>query len=179
MVSPFEIAINKLWEIGAFQFLFPFILTAAIFYGLLRRSRLFGEPERNVAVNGVVALVAAFMVWAYPVLLNVDIQKQFASFFFGGTVSMLFIIFGLMVVSMVIPEDISKTFGSREKVVIPFLIMGLLIGLGLFFSSGLMGIVFPGVGEMPEDLLYSIITLVFIGAVIIGVIWFTGREEKK
>ena len=61
MTTPLEIVLINLEKMGFFAFL-PFILTAAIFYGLLRRSKLFGEPEKNIVVNAVISLVAAFMV---------------------------------------------------------------------------------------------------------------------
>ena len=58
MSDLFVDVIKKLQDIGAFNFLFPYILTSAIFYGLLRKSQIFGKPDENVAVNGVIAIVA-------------------------------------------------------------------------------------------------------------------------
>ena len=96
MASPFEDVILRLADLGFFKFLLPFLLTAAIFYGLLRKSQVFGKPEENVAVNAIVALVAGFMVWAYPIIAGVDIETQFSTFIFQSTLAMFAIIIGVM-----------------------------------------------------------------------------------
>ncbi|MDI6807290.1 MAG: hypothetical protein QMD14_05845, partial [Candidatus Aenigmarchaeota archaeon] len=62
MVSPFEAVVQRLWDLGFFTYILPYILTVAIFYGLLRKSQIFGAPEKNVAVNASVALVASLFV---------------------------------------------------------------------------------------------------------------------
>ena len=89
MTSPFDTAIQKMAELGLFKFLFPFMLTAAVFYGLLRKSQIFGDSEKNVAVNAIVALVAGFMVWSYPIIAGIDITLQLANFFMEGLVGSL------------------------------------------------------------------------------------------
>ena len=90
-------------------FLLPFTLTSAIFYGALRKSQIFGEPEKNVAVNGVVSLVASMMVWAAPIILGIDIQTSLATFFVQGLFATLVIMVGLVIVGMFAPPDLSKT----------------------------------------------------------------------
>ena len=66
MATPLENVIIRLNQLRFFAFL-PFILTAAVMYGLLSRSKIFGEPEKNTAINASIALVSAFLVWAYPI----------------------------------------------------------------------------------------------------------------
>jgi len=113
MTSPMEVVIKNLQEIGAFQFLFPFMLTAAVFYGLLRRSKIFGEPEKNVGVNAVVALIAAFMVWSYPVLTGVNVEVMLAKFFFQGIIATLVIIVGLLIVTTFLPGSLGEFLGEK------------------------------------------------------------------
>jgi len=185
MTSAIETVILKLQSMGAFQFLFPFMLTAAVFYGLLRRSQLFGKPEENIAVNAVVALVAAFMVWAYPILVGVNVEVMLSKFFFQGTLAALVVVIGLLVVSMFLPKGLGESLGEKftgKGVWIAILVLGLLIGVGVFFASGASEIFFPseGFGEiLSEDVILS--SAVLIGLVVIlGVIVFlTTREEKK
>jgi len=182
MVSPFEIVILNLQKIGAFRFLFPFLLTSAIFYGLLRKSRLFGKPEENVAVNAVVAIVAAFMVWSYPILVGVNVETILSTFFFQGTLAMVIVIIGLLIVGMFVEPG--KTLGEKigSKTWIGILVFGLLVAFGLFFTSGVSNFFFPsGVGGIgiSEDMITSIVVLIILGAIIVGVVWFTGKEEKK
>lgn len=183
MVSPFVAVIEKLRDIGAFEFLFPFMLSSAIFYGLLRKTKLFGEPEKNVAVNGVVALIAAFMVWAYPVLAGVDIAVQLSTFFFQGMVTLLAVVVILLIVGMFLPENlpeqIGRKIGGRGLGLI--VVAGIILGGVVVFTSGLIGFFFPkglgGIG-ISEDIA-TIIAVIIIILIPILVIMMPGREEKK
>jgi len=170
MASPFETIILRLKDLGAFEFLFPFMLTAAIFYGLLRKSKLFGEPERNVVVNATIALVAAFMVWSYPILTGVSIQQQLATFMFQSLVALLIVMVGLMAASF-----FGERIGLSEKQLsIAILIMVGLIGGALLFSSGLASLFFPEGApttlEIDEE---TLIGLVMLGAIIAAIFFIT------
>lgn len=178
MVTPFETVIKNLQELGFFQFLLPFLLTAAIFYGLLRRSKVFGPPEQNIAVNAIVALIAAFFVWAYPILVGVDVETQFAKFMFQSTVAILVFVVGLMIASMFFPEDLPRQIGERlkgAKGVGIVVVAGVLIGFAVLLSSGLTGIVLPdiaiGGGLTPDTILTLVVIVVLIGSVaaIVGI----------
>ena len=179
MVSPLENVILKLNQLGFFAFL-PFLLTAAIFYGLLRRSKIFGEPEKNVAVNGTVAIVAAFMVWAYPILAGTSVeeyQKLYSTFFFRGTVASLIFIFGIMIASMVLPESFTEKSESIKKHV-PLILLGIMLIVALFLSSEILSIFGVQTGTIDTELVYSIVFLVVFIAIIGGVVWLTGKETK-
>ncbi len=150
MTSPFETVILNMRETGMFQFLLPFMLSSAIFYGLLRKSQIFGEPVRSVTINAVIALVASFMVWSAPVLLGMDIEMHLASFFVQGISVTLIVMVGLMVVGMIAPPNLpahfEKVFKDKPKVWMAILIGGILAGVILAISSGLMTIYFPQLG---------------------------------
>jgi hypothetical protein len=178
MVSPFEIVVKRLVELGFFTYVLPYILTAAIFYGLLRKSEIFGPPERNVAVNGVVALVAALFVWAAPPVLGINLGEALPLFFVQAVVGILIIVVGVLVAAMFfgpnLPEKLSKALGEKSGWWGAFLIIGFLIAFAVFVSSGLVNIMFPGgtIGGMlvPEDILTAtvIIILLIIAIGIIG-----------
>jgi hypothetical protein len=185
MTSGLETVLINLNRMGFFAFL-PFLLTAAVFYGLLRRSKLFGEPEKNVIVNAVVALVAAFMVWAYPIISGTSIEEYqlfFSTFFLKGTIATLTIVIGLIIVGMFLPEK-EGLFGTLSEKLkgrfgIGLLVFGLLIAAAVLISSGTSSFFGTSIGTADSDLIYSIVFLIaFIG--IIGfVVWITGKEEKK
>lgn len=185
MASPFEIVIGRLRDIGAFEFLFPFMLTAAIFYGLLRRSQVFGLPERNVAVNGIVALVAAFMVWAYPVLIGVSIEKQLSQFFFSGVVVILTMMVGLIISGMFLKKSLGEVIEEKFKgnMFISFLIVGGLLSVGIVLSSGLVNAFFPQtiVGGLSEDVILTIVVVVLLAVTVIGIasLGAGGSKESK
>ena len=172
MQSPFEIVVLRLRELGAYQFLFPFLITLAIFYGLLRKSQLFGPPEKNVAINALVATIAAFMVWSYPLLTGVNIEKELSAFMFQSSVASLVVIVGLMIASLFSPPDLSKIVGEKlgTKLIAVVGIAVLFGGVAILFTSGLSKIFFPSGTEfkISEDFMTSILMLVIlIGSVAI------------
>ncbi len=150
MVSFFENAILKLQELGFFQFFLPFLLTAAIVYGGLRRAQLFGDPDKNIAVNGIVAFVISLFVWAAPIILGVDIESRLSAFFIQGISVSLIVLFGLIISSMFFPPDLAKNLSDRVKTPIfwgGIVIVALIIFIVILISSGLASVLFPrGVG---------------------------------
>jgi signal transduction histidine kinase len=137
-------------DLGMFQFMLPFMLSSAIFYGLLRKSQIFGDPRQSITVNAVVALVASFMVWSAPILLGIDIQTSLASFFVQGVSATLIIMVGLLIVGMIAPPDLPehfrKVFEKNTKFWMAVLVGGILVGVIVAVSSGLMTVIFPQIG---------------------------------
>jgi hypothetical protein len=174
MVSPFETVILRLKDLGAFQFLFPFMLTAAVFYGLLRKSQIFGPPERNVAVNAIVALIAAFMVFSYPILSGVNIETQLSAFFFQGLVGFLVVAMGILISGLFLPENVGKIVGEKlgGKTIGVLAIAIFFGGIGILFTSGLSSIFFPqGVSvEIPQDMLIGIFALVLLIGLVAAIV---------
>jgi len=184
MTTGLETVLMNLNRMGFFAFL-PFLLTAAVFYGLLRRSKLFGEPEKNVVVNAVVAIVAAFLVWAYPIISGMSIEEYqlfFSSFFLKGTIATLTVVIGLIIAGMFfpeqgLPETLKKSLEGRFG--IGLLILGLLIAAAVLISSGTTSLLGISLGTPDSDLIYSIVFLVVFVGIIGFVVWITGKEEKK
>jgi hypothetical protein len=190
--TPFELAILKMKDLGIFQFFLPFMLSSAIFYGLLRKSQIFGKPEDNISVNAIVALVASFMVWAYPILVGVDIQTQLATFFMQGISAMLVILVGLLITSMFLPPNLADQFGKifglttgkPGRIWTIIIIAAVMIGGAILLTSGLINVFFPagtgGIGglSLSTDTVITLGILILLG-ITVAVIAFTGREEKK
>jgi hypothetical protein len=184
MTSALETLLINLNRMGFFAFL-PFLLTSAIFYGLLRRSKIFGEPEKNIVVNATVALVAAFMVWAYPIITGTSIeeyQQFFSSFFLKGTIATLTVVIGLIIANMFFPEGFGVTLNEKlkGKFIVGIIMFGLLVGAAVFFASG--ALTFFGIKEgegIDMDLVYSIIFLIAFIGIIGALLWLTGKGEKK
>ena len=183
MANPFELVILRLSELGFFTFLLPFILVAAILYGLLRKSQIFGPPEKNVAVNAVVAIVASFMVWASPIIAGINIEKELARFFVQSMIATLVLMMAVLAAGMFFGPDLPKTIQDKlgAKYLGGLLVAGILIGLALFVTSGLTSVFFPeGFGEMiSEDVIISIATILILVIVIAVIVVFVSREEKK
>ncbi len=187
MASPFEIVITRLRDIGAFQFLFPFMITAAVFYGLIRKSQIFGKPEENVAVNAVVALTAAFMVWAYPILVGVDIEKQLSTFFFNASVSILTMVVGVMIAGIFFKPDLAGQLSEKFKTGKLFgiiLLFGILVGGAVVFSSGLITVFLPqslftGPTALPSDVILTVALLAVLAVILIAIIAPFGGGGKS
>jgi hypothetical protein len=189
MADPFTTTILKLQQMGFFKFLLPFIFTSAVFYGLLRKSQIFGPPEKNIVVNGVVALSAAFMILAIPITQGIDPEKLWSVYFVQSTTAILVTMVGIMIAGMIFPPDLpahlAKVFGKGGFWSI-IMIGGLIVGLVILFTSGMSGIFFPaGTGStwLSEDMLLTIgvlVVLMITVVVLFGLGGVTsGGGEKK
>ena len=171
MASPFETVILKLRDLGMFKFFFPFMLSAAIFYGLLRKSKIFGDPKENAVINAVIALVASFMVWAYPIIAGVNIETQMAAFFTQAMIASLVVMFGLLIASFALPTGLDKSLEGvlKGKYLLGLVIVFILIGVGILASSGLINVFFPsGIGG--GGINFSDETVLTLGIIILLVI---------
>jgi Na+-driven multidrug efflux pump len=179
MPDIFTPVIERLRELGAFKFLFPYMLTSAVFYGLLRKSQIFGKPDENVAVNAVVALIASFMVWASPVILGIDIETQLAAFFTQGLVVTLVFMVTLLIVGMFLPPDLPKhlaegVFAGNKAAGI--LLIGVIMGMIIFATSGLWTVIVgPEMVEKATDVVLGVIVIVLLA---IPIIFITYGGEK-
>ncbi|MEM5836443.1 MAG: hypothetical protein QW058_01635 [Candidatus Aenigmatarchaeota archaeon] len=172
----------KLQEYGFFTFLLPFILMAAILYGLLRKSQIFGPPEKNVAVNAVVAIVASFMVLAAPVIAGINIEQQLAKFFLHSMIAVIILVVTLLTIGMFVGPDLPTKLQDKlgSKFLGGLLVVGIVIGLTLLVTSGLTNVFFPeGFGGIPEDVVISIATIAILLIIIMLIVIFVSREEKK
>lgn len=192
MASQIANSIQKLQGLGFFEFIVPFLLTAAIFYGLLRKSKVMGDPKENVAVNAVIALVAGFMVWAYPVLSGIPVEKMFAEFFFKGTLIILTLLVGVLGAGMFLPPDLPKVIGDNFKGgrgVGIFIIAGVLLSLTIAISVGIDKILFPNWslgsgsigfgGGFDNDTIMAAALIIGMAIVVIGISWGGGGGGKS
>jgi len=86
------------------------------------------------------------MVWSAPIILGIDIQTSLTTFFVQGLSATLVIMVSLIVVGMFAPADLGKILAEKlgNKYLGLTLILGLVIGLGLFITSGLVNFLIPG-----------------------------------
>ena len=198
MVDVFTIVIKRLQEMGAFNFLFPFMLTTAIFYGLLRKSKLFvmtkteyrRDPKTKEqiseevvvgsSVNAVIAIVAGFMVWAYPILSGVNIEQQLSVFFMQGTIATLVLIVVLMLTGLFLPPDLPKQlqeqFLKGNKVGI-ILVGAVIVGVIILTTSGLLNLIVGPIFTKIDLGNDTVLTIVVLGLLILPLI-FIFREGK-
>ncbi|MEM5792784.1 MAG: hypothetical protein QXY45_00275 [Candidatus Aenigmatarchaeota archaeon] len=171
---------DLLFRQGIYEFYFPFLLTFAIFYALIRRTRVFGKDKTANRISLVVSLVAAFYVMAFSPIAT-PISSFFSSFFAGTSVILVFILSLLMITMMLFGPFWTKIedmewWGQKIKW---FILTGALLALLLFVLSGgigLFGIIIPPNLWIPgisgDDL--AIILLILLT----GVIVFAVQSEE-
>lgn len=172
-------------EFGIFEFYLPFILMFAVIYGLLAKSRIFGEAKERPAstINLVVSLVAAAFIMVYtPAGITL---AAFISNLFGGTLVVLLSILAFLIIAgLVIPSLTGRALGTEVIGTkwIPLLILGILaLAVGVFISSGGTA-VFPGVKipwvqiSIPSAENLAIIVVVVLTGLII---WWLARGGEE
>ena len=88
-----------LFQQGVYEFYFPFILTFAIFYALIRRTRVFGKDKVANNISTLISVIAAFYVMAFSPFAT-TISSFFATFFAGTSILLVTILSFLMVTMM-------------------------------------------------------------------------------
>ena len=170
MVNPFQLITERLIDLGVFSFFLPWIITAAIMWGLLKRSNIF-DPT----INAVLSIAVSFFVWGYLAQTAFEIGQPLAAFITQGFVLMLVFVFGLIGASMFYPkfsETLTEVFKSSSMI---WIFLGLFVGV-LFFTSGLYQVLFvsyPTTG-VQADVNAMIIML---AALIIGILILVGVQR--
>lgn len=146
MANPFETLITNLNQLGFFGFLLPWIFTFAVVFGLLLKSKSFGDNKRII---GVISLVVAFFVTGFggPVM---------ASFFTSLFGFASIILAGILVIALFLAisgTDISKI---AENKAVAYALVG--IGIVVFFTAaGSLGI---HISESTAAIIFMLLILV-------------------
>ncbi|MBL7169399.1 MAG: hypothetical protein ISS48_00065 [Candidatus Aenigmarchaeota archaeon] len=147
MVNPFQRVAEKLGELGFYDFLLPWLITSAILWGLLSKSKLFGENA--VVINSVLSISISFFIWGFIIFTGSDIGVGLSKFF----TQMTFIAIGFAVIliigSLFFPGDFSKILMEKRAAETLFWII-VIIGIVVLIGSGLFNL-----GEIIYDLLHS------------------------
>ena len=173
MADIFRPVAQKLIDLGILGFLLPWLITAAIFYGLLRKSKLFD----SILINAILALATSFFLWGFLVGgTAVDIGAPLATFMAQGSIIIIIIIFGLIAASSFYPE-LNKTLGETFKTRSAMYIM-IAVFFILFFTSGLYRVFIPeGSLTGPNADVYTLI--VILAVLIIGLFILVGVQSTK
>jgi len=173
MPDIFEPVIRKLFDIG-FGNVIIFFLSSAIFYALLRKSKILGESE---AINGTVAIITAFLIgfW-FPIFTGVSLVPSLTAFFSQATAMLIFIIAGFLMAAIFYPnltDMLTEQFARRTT-----LYVMLALAVALFITSGLVSSLWsmasvpkkPGEapGQSPDIYLIAAALILFIAVLLIG-----------
>jgi hypothetical protein len=170
MANPFQLITERLADLGIFSFFLPWLITVAVMWGLLKRSKMF-DPT----INAILSIVVSFFIWGFLAQTAFDIGGPLTTFITQGFILMLVFVFGLVGASMFYP-DFSKTltesFKSSSMI---WIFIGLFVGV-LFFTSGLHRVLFPGPSGtgIQADVNAMIMMLV---ALIVGILVLVGVQR--
>ncbi|MGC9310277.1 MAG: hypothetical protein ACP5E4_00980 [Candidatus Aenigmatarchaeota archaeon] len=123
--------------------IFPWVLTFAVIFGLLMKSKVFGETGKDArGVSGIIALVMGFLVTAFVP----GYGQTIGSFFINtsGTLMMfLMVILGLLLVIGLVNKDYLSNYLTGTKgliylvaiVLIAWMLLGGWLGGGVSFYA--------------------------------------------
>ena len=157
--------------------LFIFMLASAIFFALIKKSHIFGESN---FINGLISLVAAFLVFWFPAIFGVNLVTPMSAFFTQATTMLLFLIMGIVIASLFypdLPKMLAEQFTHRTT-----LYEMLALGVVLFLTSGLLTAFQapsstpqkPGEARAPTD-----VVVITIGLIVFVVILIIGSAVAK
>ncbi len=124
MASPFDSLVLMLKDIGFFGYFLPWLLTFAVIYGLLVKSKVLGEDQKII---GVVSLAISFFVIGFG---SIVLGEFFASLFGMGIVVLSVILVMVLFVAMA-GGDVSKLAENKQ-------VIALLVGVGIVVIIALM-----------------------------------------
>ena len=165
----FDNLVISMQNLGMFQYLFPFLLALAIFYGILEWAM---KDRMKKGPVGLISIVLAFFVMLYA-NTNPMIVGFFANL--GGTT--LIVASGILVIAIFLGLAGFKLDEVFKKGYMKwfFVFVVILIGLIVFFGAG-GGYFF----NVPSFFISSDFTTVIIVIVIIALaMWFMTREEEE
>lgn len=165
-------------EVGIYEYYLPFVILFSLIFGLLNKSKIFGDDKKAKNLNIIISLAAAFYIMAYSPL-GVTLTSFFANLFTELAVMLVTILAFMMIVALLIPIT------GKDKMEFPKAakyigIFGVLIAAGIYLSSGGLAIFpglqeasLPGLGIDPQDL-----TIIVLIASIVFVAWWISRDEE-
>jgi hypothetical protein len=158
---------------GIFDFFIPFIMMFAIFYGLLYKTKIFGDPTKERAsrtISLVIALAASSYIMVFtPAGVTIS---GFLSSYFSKTLVVVLALLGVLIVFYLLMNILKpEAKWDLSKLGWLALLLAVVLGIGIFISSG-GGKIFPGVGNINIGIdsgsLAVIVVIILTGLVI----WF-------
>lgn len=146
----FESVVQKMVDFGLYDYVIPFILTSAIMFALLRKSRVIGD---SVVLNGVFSVSVGLLIFAFPVLTGITYGQELSTFFVQGSFWIFILVLAVLIASVFYP-DITKMLMDQMKTR-QFLFIMMAMGIAIFVVSGMVSVFLnlgnPAVtGEEPE-----------------------------
>jgi hypothetical protein len=166
---------------GIYDFFLPFILAFAIFYGLLSKTKVFGNPTEKAprTINLVISLGLALYITLFVLLPNNISISTFLARYFGSSMIIILGLIGFLMVfylMMNILKPGADWDWTRWGWII--LIIAVIFVVGIFISSG-GGNIIPGFKllniSIDPGILAVIVVIILTGLVI----YFLASSDEK
>ena len=166
LVSPFPPMILGMEQLGIYLYLFPFLLTLALVYGVLSYSLKDQLPN---SARGVVSLVAAFFMLLFS-YFNPAIVSFFVNLFgygliVGSGVLILIFLFGLFGIK---PEDVTSEKKAKWIYVAAMVIISVVV------ISASVATMYMGTITFLQST--SLWVFAFFIILVIGALWFLSEK---
>jgi hypothetical protein len=168
MATIFQVVAEKLGELGFYNFFLPWLLTLAVFWGLLRKTKLFDSP----GVNAVVSLAISTLIWGFLVGPGaVDISIPLTTFVTQTSLIIIGMLFVVIGAALFYPEvmDIIGEMMKGGTMVIVFIVAIVIFAL----ISGMFGVIFTGFGGVGKN---TVGIVLMFGLFIIFVLILAGQK---
>jgi hypothetical protein len=131
-------------EYALFDLYLPFIILFALIYGLLNKSKIFGEGRQAKNLNLIISLASALFVLAYTPV-GITMTQFFSNFFAGMSIIMVTALaFGMFVFLLLPAVGVHPGGDIGQKLAMPLVIIAALMAFGLYLSSG-GSLIIPGI----------------------------------
>lgn len=178
MANIFQIAVERLIEVGFYNFLLPFILFATVLYAVLRKTQILGESP---LIHGIVSVIVGLFVFGAPVIVGADISGGLTAFLTQGAIGILVVLVGFLIASFFYP-NITEKIGEIFKAPGPgawivWAVVGFAATFGLFTLVGQPLQQAIAEVDIPSELITITIVLAIIFIVFLIVAIAGGKER--
>lgn len=178
MANIFQIAVERLIDVGFYNFLLPFILFTTVLYAVLRKTQVLGD---STMIHGVISVAAGLFIFGVPVLAGADLSGGLAAFLTQGAIGMLVVLVGLLLASFFVPNltdklpEIFQKGGPTAWII--WVVVGFAAAFGLFtfVQKPIQGVIASS--KVPGELitLTVMFTIVFVIFLIVAI---AGGKER-
>ena len=179
MANIFQIAVERLVDLGVYNFLLPFVLFATVLYAVLRKTKILGE---STVINGIMSITVALFIFGMPVIIGTSITAGLTAFLTQAAIIIVVIMVGMLIASFFYPNIIEKLpdifKGGGPAAFIIWGVVGIAAIFGLFELFG------ANIGQglthlkIPSELLTLTIVIGIIFVIFLFVAMSGGKEAK-
>ncbi len=179
MVNIFEIAVQRLIDLGFYDFLLPFVLFTAVMYAVLHKTKMLGE---SLSVQAVISVSAGLLVFGLPVILGTTFTQALTAFVTQSVIIILVIAVAFIISSFFYPNisekltEIFKPPGPAGTWV--WIMVAFAAAFGLFKLSGNVIKGWFATSKASGDLLGLTITII-IAFIILLIVSINARNTGR